>query len=163
MKPSVAILFTLSYAAGLVTGLLHFWALVGVTVMGLGALVLWRRAVPGLLLAAAALGGVSGMIAWVREASSCPARLPTGSVHLRVRVLEPADSLGGRIAVVPVKISCHGVVIARWPRGRTADAGLTFGVDGNWTPRATAGGRPSGILVVTSVSRASGTPGLAAR
>src|SRR3954470_4187320 len=102
MKPPVAILFTLSYSAGLVTGLLDFWALAGVAVMGLGALVLWRRALPGLLLAAAALGGVSGMIARALEVGSCAARLPAGSGHLPVRVLEPADSLGGRLAVVPV-------------------------------------------------------------
>jgi competence protein ComEC len=163
MKPPIAVLFTLSYAAGLVTGLLHFWALAGVAVMALGALWLWRRPIPGLLLAAAASGGVSGMIAWAHEAGSCPARLPTGSVHLRVRVLEPTDSLGGRIAVVPVKSSCHGLVTARWPRGRVADAGLTFRVDGNWIPRTAAGGRPSGMLVVTGVGPGSGTPSSAAR
>src|SRR3954469_24805823 len=163
MKPPVAILFTLSYGAGLVTGLLHFLALPGVAVMAIGALVLWRRPLPGLLLAVSALGGVSGMLARVRESGSCPARLPAGSVHLQVQVLEPADSVGGRIAVKPVRISCHGSVIARWPRGRTAAAGLTFTVDGNWTPRVAAVGRPSGMLVVTGVGRASGTSNPAAR
>src|SRR3954453_1371650 len=163
MKPPVAILFTLSYGAGLVTGLLHFWALPGVAVMAIGALVLWRHPLPGLLLAVSALGGVSGMLARVREAGSCPARLPAGSVHLQVQVLEPADSVGGRIAVKPVRISCHGSVIARWPRGRTAAAGLTFTVVGNWTPRVAAAGRPSGMLVVTGVGRASGTSNPAAR
>src|SRR4051812_20189667 len=111
MKPPVSILFTLSYAAGLVTGLLHFWALTGVAAMALGALLLWRRPVPGLLLGAAALGGVSGMIARMGEAGSCRARLHSGSIHLQVRVLEPADSLGGRIAVLPVKLPCYGAVI----------------------------------------------------
>jgi competence protein ComEC len=116
-----------------------------------------------LLVVAFVLGRLSGAIAWLPEARSCAARLPAAPVRLSVQLLEPADSVGGRLAVQPLRAGCSGVVIARWPTGHSADAGKNVDLNGRWIPRNGTAGRPSGTFVITRVIRVSGFPSLPSR
>jgi competence protein ComEC len=161
MRPSI--LFTMAYGAGLATGLLHFRAPLVVGGLVLGVMLLARRSLVTLLGAAIVLGRSSGEIAGIREAGSCAARLPAGVLHLSVRLLEPADSADGRLAVQPLRAGCNTPVIAQWPAGVPAPAGASSAVNGRWIPRAGVAGRPSGTLVIKSVGRTFGRPVLSAR
>jgi competence protein ComEC len=158
VKTPAPILFTAAYGAGLATGLLHFSGPTIALGLALGAVLLRHHPVLGLLCAAAAMGRISGQIAWARETGSCAARLPPGRLQLRVRLLEPADSAGARLVVQPLNAGCRGPVTARWPVGRGAAAGLSFAVQGKWMPRQGVARRPSGTLIVASVSDPSGGP-----
>jgi hypothetical protein len=142
VRPCSAVLFTAAYGAGLATGLLRFGA-PGVATMAAIGVALTGRPLPVLLGSAALVGRLSGEIAWVVERSRCTARLPEGSLQLRVRVLEPGDAGGGRIAVRPLLGSCTGSVLARWPRGHAVPAGMEAAITGRWTTRPGVGGRPA--------------------
>ena len=161
MRP--AILFTTAYGAGLATGLLHFGAPLGVIAVTLAAALLARKALVTLLMSAALLGRLSGELAWLREADQCAARLPAGRMILSASLLEPADSVGGLLAVQPVRAACSGPVSFRWPSGHPMDAGLVVEVTGQWIPRPGVAGRPDGILLVRNVASRAGRPGAAAR
>jgi competence protein ComEC len=124
-------------------------------------LVMRRHPLVPLLGAAALLGRLSGELAWAREAGSCAARLPPGRIHLAVRLLEPADSAGGRIEVQPLRAGCHTAVVARWPINRPAAAGLTADVQAEWIPRSLGTARPAGTLAIFSVVSVSGKSGAA--
>jgi competence protein ComEC len=150
------ILFTAVYGAGLATGLLHFGGLLGVVGVTLAATVLARRPAMTLLASAFLLGRLSGEVARLHERDSCAARLPAGLVRLRVRLLEPADSAGGRLGVQPLAAQCHGPVMARWPSSHPTNAGSATQVTGRWIPRPGGANRPSGTLVVATIGRASG-------
>ncbi|MEA2723819.1 MAG: competence protein ComEC [Gemmatimonadales bacterium] len=163
MRLRPAILFTTAYGAGLATGLLHFGAPFGVVVVTIIAAVLFRQPLATLLMFAALLGRLSGELAWLGEAQQCTARLPASRLRLSVRLLEPADSFGGLVAVQPVHAGCSGPVSGRWPAGHRMDAGLVVQVTGQWIPRAAAGGRPSGILMVNATKGSGGRPGASAR
>jgi len=163
MRVRPAILFTTAYGAGLATGLLHFGAPLGVVAVTLAAAFLARQPLSALLLYAALLGRLSGELAWVREADQCAARLPAGRMILSARLLEPADSAAGLVAVEPLGAGCSGSVSARWPSGHRMDAGLVVQVTGQWIPRQRLGGRPFGTLAVNAVTRRGGDPGAAAR
>ena len=147
MKPRPAILFTSAYWAGLATGLLHFGGPIGVTAAA-GAAALSGRS--GSLLAAGGLlaGRIGGELAVVLERDTCAARVPAGTLRLRVRVLEPVDAAGGRITVAP-DAGCRGRLSARWPRRTPVVAGARAEVTGHWMPRAGLGGRAAGMLVIT--------------
>src|SRR5829696_1040982 len=98
MRLRPPLLFTSVYGAGLATGLLHLMTPVGVIAVVVFAGFLMRRHSLLMLLGVAALlGRLSGELAWARETGSCAARLPPGRIHLAVRLLEPADSAGGRL------------------------------------------------------------------
>ena len=149
MTPRPSILFTVAYWAGLATGLLHFGAPAGVAALGLGLGLAARPS--GLLLCGGVLAGrLAGELAAALERGQCTARLPGERLRLRVDVLEPADSTGGRMAVAPLA-SCRGAVSARWPRGRPVAAGARAEVVARWAPRPGLGGRPGGTLFVTEV------------
>src|SRR5688500_3112531 len=148
MKVRPAILFTTAYGAGLATGLLHFGGPLGVVGVTLAAAVVARKPLATLLTAAALLGRLSGELAWLREADQCVTRLPAGRLRIAVRLLEPADSTGGVIAVQPVRAGCTGLVSSRWPLGHPMDAGLVVEVTAQWIPRPAAGRRPSGTFVI---------------
>jgi competence protein ComEC len=163
MRMRPAILFTTAYGAGLATGLLHFGGPFGVVAVTLAAALLPRRPLLTLLVAAALLGRLSGELAWLREASQCAARLPAGRLALSARLLEPADSTGGRLAVQPLRAACSGPVSSRWPRGHPMDAGLVVEVTGQWIPRPGVARRPSGTLLVGDVATSAGRPGPGAR
>jgi competence protein ComEC len=163
MRLRPAILFTTAYGAGLATGLLHFGAPLGVVVVTAVAALLIRQPLATLLMCAALLGRLSGELAWVQEAQQCAVRLPAARLRLSVRLLEPADSTGGQVAVQPVHAGCSGPVAGRWPAGSRMDAGLVVQVTGQWIPRVGVGGRPSGILVINAASGRAGRPGAAAR
>ena len=163
MRPRPAILFTTAYGAGLATGLLHFGAPLVVVLVTAVAAVLVRRPWATLLISAALLGRLSGELAWLREAQACAARLPAARLRLFVRLVEPADSTGGLVAVQPVHAGCGGPVSGRWPAGRPMDAGRIVQVTGQWIPRLGAGGRPSGTLVVTAAKGNAGRPSVGAR
>ena len=110
MRLRPAILFTTAYGAGLATGLLHFGAPLVVVLVTAVAAVLVRQPSATLLISAALLGRLSGELAWLREAQVCAARLPAARLRLFVRLLEPADSTGGLVAVQPVHAGCSGSV-----------------------------------------------------
>ena len=108
------------------------------------------------------LGRLSAEVAWLIEQSRCTARLPANQLRIRVRLLEPAATDGGRVFVQPIGARCSGVVSASWPAGQAVTAGLELLVEGRWIPNAGATGRPDGILVVRSTGRPTGTPSLGA-
>ncbi|HMH56654.1 MAG TPA: hypothetical protein VK535_10385, partial [Gemmatimonadales bacterium] len=153
----------MAYGAGLATGLLHFGAprwVVGISlILGLCG----RRSFPSVLCAALALGRLSGEVAWIQEGRSCAARLPPGPLRLSLRLLEPAGPDRSLLEVQPLRASCTGVVSARWPQGRSSQAGLTFEVGARWVARPGRSGRPSGTLVIVQVYRITGKPALSAR
>jgi competence protein ComEC len=163
MRARPSILFTMAYGAGLATGLLHFGAPLVVGGIALAAVVLARRPLITLLAAATMLGRLSGQIAWIHEAGSCAARLPAGVLQLSVRLLEPADSVGGRLPVEPLGAGCNTPIMARWPVGVRTAAGASSRVTGRWIPRTGIAGRPSGTLVITSVGKIFGQPSFPAR
>ena len=144
------ILFTATYWAGLVTGLLHFGGPLGATALLLG-LALSGRSL-GLLGGGGVLAGrLSGEVAAALEREQCAARLPDAQLQLRVRVLEPADAAGGRITLAP-EAKCRGTLSGRWPRGRPVQAGARAHIVARWVPRPARGGRPGGTLIVTEAT-----------
>lgn len=149
MSPRPVVLFTVAYWAGLATGLLHFGAPGGITAVAFG-LALTRR--PPAVVAAGGLlaGRLGGELAAAMERGQCASRLPAERLRVRVRLLEPVDSTGGRVQVAP-RAGCRGEVEARWPRARPAGAGSEAAVTARWLPRKGFGGRPGGTLVVADV------------
>jgi competence protein ComEC len=162
VRPRASILFTLSYGAGLATGLLHFGSPLGVAVLLVAAWFL-RGPLPILLVAAAAGGQVAGALAGEGERIRCPARLPPGRIRLTVELLEPAPLEGGRLMLRPLGAGCTGAVGGRWPRGRPVAAGLSGSVVATWTPAPGPGGRPGGTLAVVEIGPLGGHPSMAAR
>jgi competence protein ComEC len=162
VTPRPPIVFTLAYWAGLLTGLLHFGAPVGMFAL-LVATALARR--PLLLLAAAAalVGRLSGDVARRAERSRCTATLPERPLAFRARALEPVDDGGGRIAVQPLGAGCTGGIVARWPRNHAVSAGVELRLVGRWVRRPGLGGRAGGSLLVETVHQAGGAPGPADR
>jgi competence protein ComEC len=158
MRLRPPILFTTAYGAGLATGLLHLGAPLLVSGMILTAAFLVRRPLVLLLTGAWILGRQSGELAWIHETTRCSARLPAGELRLSIRLLEPADSSGGRLEVRPLEASCVGAILARWPRGRPTAAGATSAVTGRWIPRPGSRGRAGGILVINEISQVSPRP-----
>jgi len=150
------ILFTAMYGAGLATGLLHFGGLLGAVAMVLVAIVLARRGLITLFASTFLIGRVSGEVARLGERDTCAARLPAGLVRLRVRLLEPADSGGGRLEVQPLEAQCRGPVLARWPTAHPAGAGSLTQVTARWIPSPGTANRAAGTLVVASIGRFSG-------
>lgn len=155
----------LAYGAGLATGLLRFGAplpvMLGLVLLGAAGPPVLRGAPPALRLTAAAgaIGRLVGALAREAESRRCATRLPEGRLALRVRVLEPVDSAGGRIEVRPAGSDCAGAVLARWPGAHPVEAGREARVVGTWVP-ADAGSRgPGGTLVVREVGRLEGRPG----
>ncbi|HEU4523565.1 MAG TPA: DNA internalization-related competence protein ComEC/Rec2 [Gemmatimonadales bacterium] len=145
MIPRPAILFTLAYWAGLATGLLRFGAPTGALFVALALGFLWRPL--GLVAGGGLMAGrIGGELAAALERRSCAAQLPAGRLRLRVRVLEPVDSAGGRVALAPLA-SCRGEVSARWLRRRAVAAGVTADVVGTWMPRQ-GRGRVDGTLMI---------------
>jgi competence protein ComEC len=144
------ILLTLSYGAGLMTGLLRFvdpWSAAGVA---LAVTLAARRPLATMLTVAFALGMASATVAWQYERGSCGARLPAGTLRLSARLLEPADSGEGRIQLQPLGAGCHGSVAARWPPGRPLPAGTQALLQGRWIARPGPANRPGGTLIVAS-------------
>jgi competence protein ComEC len=156
------LLFSLSYGAGLLTGLLRFGSPLGAVLVLIGAIAA-RRPLPVLLGAGAALGHASAELAWLTEAGRCASRLPAGHARLSVRLAEPVGAEGGRVQVVPLGVRCTGDVAARWPAGTPSDAGLERRVDAVWIPRPAAGGRADGMLVVQGADPPTGSPSISAR
>ncbi|MBA2458694.1 MAG: ComEC/Rec2 family competence protein, partial [Gemmatimonadales bacterium] len=150
MRPCSPVLFTAAYGAGLATGLLRFGTPLGATAVAL-ALALTGRPLPLLLGSAALVGRLSAEVAWLAERPSCQAQFAQATLRFRVRVVEPVDGAGGRIAVRPLVQNCAGSVMARWPRGHSVAAGSEVAVEGKWVPRAGPGGRPGGTLAVRHV------------
>ena len=119
-----------------------------------------RRPLMLMIGTAILVGRLSGEVAWMAEASRCPSRLPDGALRVTVRLLEPADEGGGRIAVRPLVGRCAGSVVARWPRGSAAPSGAEAQVEARWVPRRGVGGRPAGTLLVNRVGEVALRPGL---
>ncbi|HZB28412.1 MAG TPA: ComEC/Rec2 family competence protein, partial [Gemmatimonadales bacterium] len=148
MRARHPVLFTAAYGAGLATGLLHF---VGpLPVIGIaGILVLAARcSLMSLLSTAAILGSLSAHIAVKQERGSCAVRLPEGRLRLAVRLLDPVDSVGGRVELEPIRVACAGTISGRWPPGHPAQPGTVITVTGRWIPRQEWARRPSGTFVV---------------
>jgi competence protein ComEC len=149
LRPSI--LFTLAYAAGLATGLLHFGSPLVVTAVILMVAAVVRRPLPTLLAGAMLFGRWSGELAWTREGTRCTARLSAGMLRLSIRLQEPADSSGGRLEAEPLKAGCTGAVLARWPAGQPMAAGTVLQVTARWIPRPEIIGRPAGVLVINEI------------
>jgi competence protein ComEC len=161
VTPRPAILFTAAYWAGLATGLLRFGAPGGAVVVALGLGLVWRPL--GFVAGGGLLAGrLGGELAAAMERKQCAARLPAQRLRVRVRLVEPVDSSGGRVMVAPWA-DCRGEVPARWPRGRPVRAGARAEVTARWMPRPGLGGRPGGTLVVTDVRVLVTRPGPADR
>jgi competence protein ComEC len=156
------ILLTFAYGAGLATGLLHFGTPLGTAAILAGAPLLGGQ-LPTILATAAMLGRGSAELALASDATRCTARLPAGRVRLRLRLVEPADSAGGRLTVQPVATGCVGPVAASWPPRRALAAGLEVTAEGIWIPRAGPAGRPGGTLAVGSIGVPEGHPSPGAR
>jgi competence protein ComEC len=156
MRPPI--LLTVFYGAGLLTGLARFLDLYGVMALVGAIALIGRRPLATTIALALLLGEMSGQLAWLRERGACAARLPAGQLRISVRLLEPADSNGGRVEVQPLGAGCHGSISARWPSGRALGAGNSARIVGRWIPRTGIAGRPGGTLVVTSLPQASETP-----
>ncbi|HEV7365769.1 MAG TPA: DNA internalization-related competence protein ComEC/Rec2 [Gemmatimonadales bacterium] len=161
MRPPI--LFTAVYGAGLATGLLHFGALAGVAGVLLATALLARRPLATLLTSAFLLGRLSGEVARLHERDGCAARLPAGLLRLRVRLLEPTDTVGGILGVQPVGARCNGPVMARWPAALRTDPGSVLEVTARWIPRPGVAGRPAGTLVVTDIAEVAGRATLSER
>ncbi|HEX3236140.1 MAG TPA: hypothetical protein VHR41_18240, partial [Gemmatimonadales bacterium] len=83
MRPPPSVLFTLSYGAGLATGLLHFGApgcALAVTLLAAGSFL--RRPLPTLLGAALGVGVLAAAVARAADRDSCASRLPAGRIGL---------------------------------------------------------------------------------
>jgi competence protein ComEC len=159
--PRPAILFTAAYWAGLATGLLRLGVpgLALIVALGVG---LASRPVGFVLGGALLVGRLGGELASAMEEERCAAVLPAGRLRLRVRVLEPLDSVGGRATVAPLA-GCRGEVTAWWVRGQSAQAGNMADVTGRWMPREAMWGRPSGTLVISEARVLESHPGAADR
>jgi len=159
VNPRPPVLFTAAFGAGLATGLLRFYAPLGV-----GALLLiWlgrrqRHGLARLLAAALLLGAVHGWLARSADGTACAARLPEGRIRLRVRLAEPADTAGGRLELRPVRAGCAGLVAGRWPAGHPFGAGAEAAVTARWIPRPRWSGRADGTLVVRTIGRVAVAP-----
>ena len=162
MRSRPALLFTVCYGAGLATGLLRFGGPAGALVV-LGAAGATRQSGAVLFAAAAALGRLSGELAWAAEPGRCASRLPAGRVRLTIRLLEPAGPEGGRAQVEPVGAGCTGEVDARWPAAMPMAAGYTSLVEGAWVPRPGPAGRAGGVLVVQGAGPPEGAPSAGGR
>ncbi|HET6779012.1 MAG TPA: DNA internalization-related competence protein ComEC/Rec2 [Gemmatimonadales bacterium] len=162
MRLREPILFTLAYGAGLLTGLLHFSATAGGSLVLAAAGWVSGRPLITLLASAILLGNSSGGIARLVEATGCATRLPAAALSLSVRLVEPVDSSGGRISVHPL-IGCTGSVLATWPPHHAMDAGFDVTVVARWIPRAGTAGRAAGTLVISRVGPKGGAPSLPAR
>src|SRR5215213_6815147 len=127
-----------------------------------GVLWAWHagRPLPVLLAVGMALGRATAVVAWAADGESCAAKLPSGRVQLRVRLLEPVPVDGGLLGVRPVSAGCRGPVTARWPAGDPRPAGTVTQVDGTWTPRAGVAGRAGGLLLVRGAAPGAGVPSL---
>ncbi|HEX7336992.1 MAG TPA: DNA internalization-related competence protein ComEC/Rec2 [Gemmatimonadales bacterium] len=79
-------------------------------------------------------------------------------MRISLRMLEPSDSVGGRLAAQPVGAFCHSPVNVRWPSAQPVEAGRTAEAVARWIPWRGAAGRASGTLIILSVSRLSGAP-----
>ena len=159
--PRPAILFTAAYWAGLATGLLRFGAPTGAFLVAMALGLIWRPL--GVLAGGGLLAGrLGGELASALERQQCAARLPAEGLRLRVRVLEPLDSAGGRVTVAPAA-DCRGDLSARWPRGRPVAAGDLVEVTGRWMPRERLGGRAGGTLMVSEARVIAKGPGPADR
>jgi competence protein ComEC len=159
--PRPAILFTAAYWAGLATGLLRVGAPTGALLVAVGLGFVSRPlgfVVGGGLLA----GRLGGELASVMERERCAAVLPAGRLRVRVRVLEPLDSAGGRVTIAPLA-GCRGEVTARWLRGQSVEAGSRADVAGRWMPREGMWGRASGTLVISEARILESHPGPADR
>jgi len=162
VRPRPALLFSLSYGAGLATGLLRFGSPLGAAVP-LGVALAVRRPLPTLLAAAAMLGRASGELARLADGVRCAARLPPGRSRLVVRLSEPVGSDGGRVLVEPLGARCSGDVSARWPQGAPSAAGLESRVEATWIQRRGPAGRADGTLVVHGADVPTGSPSPGAR
>ena len=162
MMPRLPILLTTAYGAGLATGLLHLGAPLSVVGVTLVAALFSRRQLVVLLTAAALLGRLSGELAWLAESGRCATRLPAGQMRLSVRLVEPADTAGGRLYVQPLS-DCRDPITAMWPAHYPVDAGLTVSVNARWIPRAGPAGRSAGTLIVSQVRNSTGQASPGAR
>jgi competence protein ComEC len=159
--PRPAILFAAAYWAGLATGLLRVGTPPGAILVALALGLAWRPL--GLVAGGGLLAGrLGGELTSAMERNQCAALLSAARLRVRVRVIEPVDSTGGRVTVAPVA-GCRGEVAARWPRGRAVAAGAVAEVTGHWMPREGMNGRSSGTLVISDARLQETRPGPAER
>jgi len=138
----------LLFGAGLIAGLLHFWATLWATVV-LGFLLRHRaRAVTGIALTA--LGAVMGAIAGAGEAHRCGSRLSPGRQELVVEPADPARLHHTRVRLKLTGISCSGVIPGRWPEQALEQQGRVRATV-RWIPRQGPLGRGAGTLLVEEV------------
>ena len=142
------ITISLLFGAGLVAGLLHFWATLWATA-ALG-LLFRRRARTATGVALVALGAVMGAIAVAGDARSCGTRLQPGRQELIVEPADPARQNHTRVRLRLPGFPCSGVVPGRWPVAALERQGRARAMV-RWIPRDGVLGRGVGTLVVEDV------------
>ncbi len=147
MTPPGGLLLLLCYGAGLVTGLSRF-SLPLLLFPALALVLGWRCRIPFLAGAVVLAGLLAGSLARHAERQSCAARLPAGSIALRLRLLDDAGPAGATLEARPVAAACRSAISVRWPRGLPASAGQDWRIRGRWIPGLEHQGRRSGILSV---------------
>jgi competence protein ComEC len=162
-RPPPALIALGLFGVGLALGLggAGGW-LVG-AVPAVGGIARWRR-VPGGMIAVLVLvaGWSHGRVAQAVDRTRCAARLPAGSVRLRVRAMEPTIA-GAPARVRPLAGRCRGTVAARFRASDLILAGDELEVEGRWLPDARPLGAARGTLAVRRWDRVGRHPGLAAR
>ncbi len=155
-----SLLLAVVIGAGLATGLARFpdpWSVA--LAITAGALVT-RRAAHVALATAAVLAITAGAVLRQDGARSCAATLPLGEHSYLVRTVDPGAG-SGRVAFLDG--ACRGTVAARWPGSVRIGADRHVAIVARWLPRRGLLGRPDGLLLVYTVGRIGGTPGLVGR
>lgn len=157
MKSRPVVLLVLLFEAGLATGLARFLE----PALAIGILILLLLAAHGRpmgwLASVAAAGFLLGALTRVGATRSCAARLPAARVTIPIQLLEPAQD-GVAAARMQSRI-CSGVITVRVREQRLLPAGSRWTAEGRWIASSRLGGRPDGILVVSSLTALPGRPG----
>ena len=157
MRPGPVVLLVIVFEAGLATGLSRFLdPALAFGVLG-GLLFLAYGRPMGWLAGAAVAGFALGAVTRAAAQGSCAARLPAARVTIAIRLLEPVEDGVASAAVLNGR--CRGPVTVRVREQRLLAAGTRWRATGRWIGAPRFGGRPDGILVVTSLDPLPGTLG----
>jgi len=142
------VVIALLFGAGLVAGLLHFWATLWAAV-AVGALFRHRASI-ATGAALMFLGSVMGAVAVAGNAHSCGTRLRPGRQELIVEPADPARRQHTRVRLRLPGFPCSGLVSGRWPVGALERQGRVR-ARVRWIPRDGLLGRGAGTMVVEEV------------
>ncbi|HEU5219105.1 MAG TPA: DNA internalization-related competence protein ComEC/Rec2, partial [Gemmatimonadales bacterium] len=110
---------------------------------------------------AATAGLVLGVVARDSADHSCAGVLPSAPITVGIKLLEPVAD--GVAAAEVLGRRCAGAITVRAHELRPLPAGTRWTATGRWIANRRFGGRPDGILVVSSLRPLPGRPALAPR